>query len=117
MKGVALAQDFQPAPDQRRADALPLMIRQHSQRRQPHADDPTPRALDERRREEDVPHDDLTLLSHQRQRIGTRNSVSQPIDDVSLRRLPERQLVDDAYFGYVGGLLSSDDNHTPAAQA
>ena len=111
MKGQSHAQDFQPTSDERRADALPLMIRQHGQRCQPHADDPTPRAVDKRRREEDVPHDDLTLLSHQRQHIGARNSVPQPIDDVSLRRLRERQLIDDADLGDVCGLLGSDGDH------
>ena len=44
---------------------MSMMIRQHGQWRQPHADDPSTRALDERRREEDVPHDGPTLLGHQ----------------------------------------------------
>jgi hypothetical protein len=49
------------------------------------------------------------ILSDQRQRVSA--GLSQSLDEISLYRLPERQLVDLSNPGGVFRSLGADDNH------
>src|SRR5688500_13093889 len=88
---AALVEDLQAASDELRADALALAIRPYRHRCQAHPVYVLPVSLDYHGREQDMAHD-LAVLSHQRHRVRT--SPAQFIDQVSLRRLPERKLID-----------------------
>src|SRR5206468_10096993 len=89
-RAAALTEDVQTSPHELRAYALALAIREHSHRAQSHPDDSSPRALDHHRRKEDVTHDGV-IQGHEGQQV--RAGLAQSLDEVRLRRLPERELV------------------------
>jgi hypothetical protein len=65
-----------------------------------------PRALDDDWREEDGAHYGRPVLRDERQ--GFRTGFPQSVDEVGLRRLSERQLVDASHLRTVVGSLGSD---------
>jgi hypothetical protein len=110
---AAVAEDVQTSPHELRADAPPLAIREHGHRGQPHPTDPSPCAFNGHRRKEDVSHH-VILLSHQRQPIGT--GPPKFLDQIRLRRLSERQLVDSSDSESVFSSLGAYGNHASSCR-
>ena len=105
---TALAKQLQAASHEFGAYTLSLAIRGDGHRRQSHPGYSPRTAVGHNRREEDMT-DHATVDSDQRQRVRAR--LAELVDEMSFRRLLERQLVDTSNLGDVFGFFPANGDH------
>ena len=86
-----LTKDVHASAHELRADALPLAIRQHGHRGQAHPNESSRSALDDHRSKKNMA-DDIVCHRDEGQRVAA--GRPQLLDEIGLRRLPERELVE-----------------------